>query len=154
MTADALFHLCGLTAFAGWCLLIVTGWSRKASRWVSSLISGFLLPALLSGVYLALIATHWRGHRGGFDSLHNVMLLFTDPWLVLAGWVHYLAFDLFIGSWEVRDAQRRGVPFWVVVPCLGLTFLFGPIGLLFYLLSAGAVSRGNNMLPGEEAAVL
>ena len=60
--------------------------------------------------------------------------LFENPWLLLAGWAHYLAFDLFIGGWEVRDAQRRGIPHLLVVPALVLTFLFGPAGLLLYLL--------------------
>ncbi len=80
------------------------------------------------------------------------MLLFTDRWLVLAGWVHYLAFDLFIGSWQVRDARRNRVPFVLVVPCLVLTFLFGPIGLLLYLLLAGVASRGKAW-PGHPAVV-
>ena len=53
--------------------------------------------------------------------------------MLLAGWTHYLAFDLFIGGWEVRDAQRRGIPHLLVVPALVLTFLFGPAGLLLYL---------------------
>jgi hypothetical protein len=56
--------------------------------------------------------------------------------------VHYLAFDLFVGSWEVRDAQRLGLPHGMVIPCLVLTFLFGPIGLgLFLLLRAGMKRR-------------
>jgi hypothetical protein len=152
MSADSIFRLCNSVALAGWVLLVVTGWSARASRIISSLITGLLVPALLSGVYLALIATHWGGHRGGFDSLSNVMLLFTDRWLVLAGWVHYLAFDLFIGSWQVRDARRNGVTFWLVAPCLVLTFLFGPIGLLLYLVLAGVVSRGKAW-PGHPVAV-
>ena len=49
------------------------------------------------------------------------------------GWTHYLAFDLFIGGWEVRDAQSRGISHLLVVPALVLTFLFGPAGLLLYL---------------------
>jgi hypothetical protein len=53
--------------------------------------------------------------------------------LLLAGWVHYMAFDLFIGAWETRDARRAGVPHLMVVPCLILTFMLGPIGLLVYL---------------------
>ena len=88
MTADALFRLCNSVALAGWLLLVVTGWSARASRVVSSLITGLLVPALLSGFYLVLILTHWGGHKGGFNSLSAVMLLFTDHWLVLAGWVH------------------------------------------------------------------
>jgi hypothetical protein len=54
--------------------------------------------------------------------------------MLLAGWIHYLAFDLFIGSWEVRDAQRLGLNHLLVIPCLALTFLFGPIGLMLYFL--------------------
>ena len=59
--------------------------------------------------------------------------LFDNPWALLAGWTHYLAFDLFIGGWEVRDAQRRGIPHLLIVPALVLTFLLGPAGLLLYL---------------------
>jgi hypothetical protein len=151
MTADALFRLCNSLALAGWLLLVVTGWSPRASRVIASLITGLLVPALLCGLYLVLI-THWGGHRGGFGSLSGVMLLFTDRWLVLAGWVHYLAFDLFIGSWQVRDARRNRVPFLAVFPCLVLTFLFGPIGLLLYLFLAGLISRGKAW-PGHPAVV-
>ena len=57
---------------------------------------------------------------------------FANPWLLLAGWIHYLAFDLLTGVWEVRDAARRGVPHWLVVPCLALTFMLGPAGWLLY----------------------
>ena len=79
-----------------------------------------------------LITLHFPGAKGGFGSLADVSLLFSEPALLLAGWVHYLAFDLFIGAWEVRDAQKHGVPHLLVVPCLILTFMLGPIGLLLY----------------------
>jgi hypothetical protein len=52
--------------------------------------------------------------------------------MLLAGWLHYLAFDLLIGNREVQDARERGVPHFLVVPCLALTFLFGPAGWLLY----------------------
>ena len=67
--------------------------------------------------------------------------LFADPWLLLAGWVHYLVFDLFLGAWEVRDAQRLRIPHLLVVPCLVLTFLFGPVGLLLYGIVRAARTR-------------
>ena len=51
----------------------------------------------------------------------------------MAGWLHYLAFDLFVGAWEVREARRVGLPHWVILPALALTFLFGPLGLLVFL---------------------
>jgi hypothetical protein len=152
MTADSLFRLCNSTALASWLLLLVTGWSPRASRVISSLITGLLVPGLLCVLYLALIVSHWGGHKGGFSTLSSVMLLFTDHWMVLAGWVHYLAFDLFIGSWQVRDARRNQVPFALVAPCLVVTFLFGPIGLLMYLILAVIASRGKAW-PGHPAVV-
>jgi len=49
------------------------------------------------------------------------------------GWIHYLAFDLLVGRWETQDAAARGIPAWLVVPCLALTFMFGPAGWLLYV---------------------
>jgi hypothetical protein len=92
---------------------------------------------VLGVVYVVLIAVSLPGSDGGFSSLAGVRALFADPRGLLAGWTHYLAFDLFIGGWEVRDAQQRGIRHLLVVPALALTFLFGPAGLLLYL----AISR-------------
>ena len=86
----------------------------------------------MSTAYLVLIVLFFGKAEGGFDSLANVMKLFTNEWAVLAGWIHYLAFDLFVGSWEVKDAQANGISHWFVIPCLILTFLLGPIGFLLY----------------------
>jgi hypothetical protein len=55
--------------------------------------------------------------------------------------VHYLAFDLFVGGWQVRDAAQRGVPHLALVPALALTFLFGPVGLLVYFGGRAAFGR-------------
>jgi hypothetical protein len=91
-----------------------------------------ILPLVLAVVYVGLIAARFGGAEGGFGSLAEVRQLFADPYLLLAGWVHYLAFDLFVGSWQARDAQRLGIPHLLLIPCLVLTFLFGPTGLLAY----------------------
>ena len=59
-------------------------------------------PLLLALAYTALIAAHClgsHGSEGGFSSLARVAALFRDPWALLAGWVHYLCFDLFTGAW-------------------------------------------------------
>ena len=58
---------------------------------------------------MILVAATLPRAEGGFSSLAAVSTLFADPWVLLAGWTHYLAFDLFIGGWEVRDARQRGV---------------------------------------------
>lgn len=128
MTPELTFTLANNVALAGWLLLIFAG--RR--RWGAALVTGAVLPLLLGVLYAGLVAAHWGETPGGFGSLAGVAALFSNPWMLLAGWVHYLAFDMFIGSWEVRDAGRLGIPHWMVVPCLILTFLFGPAGLLLY----------------------
>jgi hypothetical protein len=87
---------------------------------------------------VAALALHLPHAEGGFGSLAAVRELFTEDWLLLAGWIHYLAFDLVVASWEVRDAQRIGVPHIIVVPCLVLTLFVGPVGFLCYVLARAA----------------
>ena len=91
-----------------------------------------MLPLILSAGYAGLILVHWAGAPGGFGSLAAVMALFTQPGLALAGWLHYLAFDLFLGAWITRTARAERIPHLFVLPCLALTFLFGPAGFLTF----------------------
>lgn len=130
MNPDLLFRLANYAALIGWISLIfLPRW-----RWSARLLAPVLVPALLAALYCSLVATQFVRSPGGFSSLAAVALLFQNREMLLAGWVHYLAFDLFVGSWEVRDAQRIGIAHYLVVLCLVLTFLFGPAGWLLYLL--------------------
>ncbi|MEO8181827.1 MAG: ABA4-like family protein, partial [Deltaproteobacteria bacterium] len=113
----------------------------KSGRWPAEVVCGWVIPALLASLYLAIIAMTWSGHQGGFSSLHEVAQLFENPWLLLAGWVHYLAFDLLVGGWIVRDARARGIRHLFVLPSLMLTFLFGPAGWLSYLALRAGLRR-------------
>lgn len=134
--AEQLFSIVNTVALVGWVLLAVLParrWARRLSQW--------LVPGLLAGVYVALIATTWGQGSGGFSTLAAVSQLFESRWLLLAGWVHYLAFDLFVGNWIVQDARERGVAHPWVLPCLLLTFLFGPAGWLSYLGLRAALAR-------------
>jgi hypothetical protein len=125
---EAVFSMASAAVLPGWLLLVLA----PRWRWTARLVSAVLIPGLLAVLYAAIIAARWGGAEGGFSSLADVQKLFADPWILLAGWIHYLVFDLFIGAWEVRDAGRLGIPHLLVVPCLVLTFLFGPVGLLLY----------------------
>jgi hypothetical protein len=131
LTPDFLFSLANPLALVAWALLVL------APRWrvTKALVLSGAWSLGLAVVYAVLIGSHYLGAHGGegsFGSLAGVAALFRNPWALLAGWVHYLCFDLFTGAWEVRDAQRQGVPHWALVPALLLTFLFGPVGLLVY----------------------
>lgn len=124
---ETIFSTCSSLAVVGWAALIFLPRQRHAH-----LLAAVIIPLAIAVVYLVLIVQHFGRSPGGFGSLSDVALLFSNPAALLAGWVHYLAFDLFIGAWETRDAQRVGVPHLLLVPCLVLTFMFGPIGLLGY----------------------
>ena len=113
---------------AGWLVLFA---SPLIPRW-SERISGYIIPLLLSVGYVTLILVFPSEGDGGFGSFAEVMDLFPNPTAMLAGWVHYLAFDLMVGAWICRTARRDGVSFWLVAPCLPLTFLFGPAGFLIF----------------------
>lgn len=137
MSFETLFTVCNTAVLPGWLLLLVAPhWP-----WTTRLIASVILPGLMGLVYVFLIATGLSGAEGGFSSLAEVGQLFSKPNLLLAGWVHYLAFDLFVGCWEVRDAQKIGLSHWFVVPCLLLTFIVGPTGLLLYFVLRGAVKQ-------------
>lgn len=126
MTPESLFSAASMTAMAGW-LLLIAGIVLKRPL-LRDTIAGLAVPLLLSLVYTALIALYFAGAEGGFDTLANVQKLFTSPWAALAGWIHYLAFDLFIGALLARKIMDAGLPRLVLIPVLPLTFLFGPIG--------------------------
>lgn len=129
MTLEQVFSLASLGALFGWIALAIAPVARSKLLIVARGVSIGLAVA-----YGVLIVTGWGSALGGgFGSLADVKALFSVDRVLLAGWVHYLAFDLWVGAWAVEDAGLRGVPWWLVLPCLVLTFLFGPLGLLLYL---------------------
>jgi hypothetical protein len=127
---ETLFSFASTLVVPGWLLLVFA----PRWHWTNRILGSAALSLVLAALYLVLVAWRMPGAAGGFGSLADVDRFFRDPYLLLAGWIHYLAFDLFIGAWEVRDAQRLGLPHLLVVPCLVMTFLLGPSGLLAYVL--------------------
>lgn len=136
MTPEQVFSIANTVALLSWVALV----TLPRVPWVASTVAGLFVPVLLAIGYVGLIAFNWGG-PGGFSTLAGVAQLFSNPWLLLAGWIHYLAFDLLIGSWEARDARERRIPHWLLVPCLILTFLFGPAGWLLYQAVRRATGR-------------
>lgn len=129
MTPETLFQIAGPLAMTGWLALALSPFAPRAAN----LYSGYAVPLALSVGYAALILAFWSGATGGYDSLASVQTLFTHDGIALAGWVHYLAFDLFVGAWIARTARAEGIPHLLVLPCLGLAFWFGPVGFLLFL---------------------
>jgi hypothetical protein len=141
MSAETVFTVANNGIVIFWLLLIV------APRWKGTafLVHSVAVPAVVGLTYTWLIARAMMGEGapgGSFFTLQGVMTFFTSPVAATAGWIHYLVFDLFIGAWESRDAQRRGIPHLALIPCLIVTFIFGPIGFLLYLTLRTALRKG------------
>ena len=128
MVPARLFHDAGNLVLPCWLLLLIA----PRWRWTQRVVT-FVVPLLIAALYAWLLTQKWPA-GGGFGSLNAVAMLFSSPYALLAGWVHYLAFDLFIGAWQIRDGLRLGISRWLILPCQILTFLVGPVGLALYLL--------------------
>jgi len=133
------FSLGSKLAAVAWLALAL---SPSRARWAPRvrLVTGRVVPLVLAVAYVALFAV--TGMRdGGYDSIEAVQRLMAVPALLTAGWLHYLAFDLFVGTWIAERSGALGVPHVVVLPLLALTFLFGPAGLLAFAIVSGIVMR-------------
>jgi hypothetical protein len=135
MNPEQVFSIVNMSVLPGWLLLVVA----PRWKWTRRLVP-VVMAMPLAVVYVVLLAGNFGG-EGGFGSLEGVATLFRNPWVLLGGWIHYLVFDLFVGAWEVRDAQRLGLPHGAVIPCLLLTFMLGPAGLLLYWILRSALRK-------------
>ncbi len=129
MWPDVAFQAGSAGALTAW-LLLLSGdrWPRAQSVWAATLV-----PLLLAAAYAAIFPALYVGAPGGYGSIDEVLaLLNADRRIALAAWLHYLAFDLLVGSMIVREARSLGIAApWRVAP-LTLTFLFGPAGWLWF----------------------
>lgn len=135
MLLETLFSLVSLAAVSGWIgLAIASPIKPGLCRNVILLASGRWVPILLCVAYAGFLARYWgSAPGGGFQSLGAVQILFSSPGILLAGWTHYLAFDLFVGRWMVDDASSEGRSRIPLILALPATFLFGPVGVLLYI---------------------
>ncbi len=134
MTPDSLFQYASAAVLPGWAALALAPLARA-----KAVLAARVIAVLLAGLYVTLLVTGLAGDGpppgAGFDTLEGVRLLLSSPAALLAGWVHYLVFDLWVGSWEAED---NALPHWLLLPCLALTFHAGPTGLLLYHLMKAA----------------
>jgi len=143
VTPATLFMLLNYSVLPFWALLVFL----PLSKLTDTLVHSVLMPLILGVTYTWLLATALFGASGmpegaSFSSLAGVQKAFSLEHALVAGWAHYLVFDLFVGAWEARDAQRVGLNHFALIPCLLLTLIAGPVGLLVYLLVRGLSGRG------------
>ena len=146
LSPDTVYKLLNYGVMPFWALLIFVP-TLKLTDW---LVHSVVVPLFLGIVYTWLLAGAMTGSSmpegAGFGSLDALMLTFTSKQAVVAGWAHYIVFDLFVGAWQARDSQRVGLNHFVLIPCLLMTFLVGPVGLLLYLMIRGLSGKGGTSL--------
>ena len=131
MSWETGYNLINAMVVPAWALLLVL----PRSPITKALVHSMLWPVLMGSIYATLLIAAMffgQGHPDAGFSFAGVQALFDHPNGLIVGWTHYLVFDLFVGAWIARDAQRRDISHIVTVPCLLGAFLFGPVGLLLY----------------------
>lgn len=129
MTPETAFALANTAVLPGWAILIL---APRRWPWLNA-IPALVLPALLSVLYTVFVLAHFAEAGGGYGSIADVRQLFASDAVLTAGWVHYLAFDLFVGAVLARRMDRAQISRLIQGFILPTVFLFGPLGLFLAL---------------------
>jgi hypothetical protein len=135
MPFELLFQIANTAALLCWIALIAAPRRTIVRRSIQTVVIVGLCVT-----YAVLVSMYFfRVEGGGFSTLAGVQRLFTSAPVTLAGWVHYLAFDLWVGLWIASRSDDMSLSRWIQAPILVTTFMLGPIGLLLF--AAIRVSR-------------
>lgn len=130
MQAADIFSICNKVILLGWVLLIfLPNWKYTQAIILNGLI------VLFSGIYAYMILKDIGNFNpDSFSTLANVKALFQNDDAVAAGWIHYLAFDLFVGTYIVKKSKQIGLSRVLYTLTLPFTFMFGPLGYLLFVI--------------------
>jgi len=129
MDYETIFSSVGILSFLGWGALLAAPLNARVM-----IISARAVGILLAIAYVLLLGAGWGVEPAvSYGSLAGVMKGMSAPSHMMTGWTHFLAFDLLIGSWIVERSRASEINHLLVIPCLALTFLFGPAGILLFL---------------------
>lgn len=131
MSWETGYSVINFLVMPAWVLLIFLPRAKVTRAAVHSM----LWPVIMGAIYAALLVAAMGfglSHPDAGFSFSGVQALFDHPNGILVGWSHYLVFDLFVGAWIARDAQRHSIAHWQTIPCILGSYLFGPVGLLLY----------------------
>ncbi|MEL6537334.1 MAG: ABA4-like family protein [Bacteroidota bacterium] len=127
---DTIFLIANAFVLIGWVLLIFL----PDADFLSNVIH-YGVVLLLAITYTVVIPMGFsEAPDGGFGSIEEVRALFASDWGLLAGWIHYLAFDLFVGHWVNGQARQIKLHVILRILCLLATFMAGPFGLLLFFI--------------------
>jgi len=130
MDNASIFSTINTIALISWVVLLIFPFSQLIKKILLGLVViGFAL------LYVFLITQTFDANAmESFGSLAGIAGMFQNETALLAGWVHYLAFDLMVGLYITHNAEKHGINRFVLIPCLFFTFMLGPLGLLLYVI--------------------
>lgn len=144
---DLIFRVSNLLVLPFWALMILLPRWRWTARIMRSPV-GSVAPALF---YAALVLPRVGAIFPAVarPTLAGVAALLGSPEGATIAWVHFLAFDLFVGRWIYVDSQERRFSPLLTAPILFLTLMLGPLGFLCYLVfravaAPRAAGKGGN----------
>ena len=128
---ETLFNLSNLWIMPFWLLMIVLPYWQ----WTRRIMAGLWPILVLAVVYAYLLLSQVGAETGSLlnPTLAGIAALLGTPGGAAAGWVHFLAFDLFVGRWAYLDSRERQISAWLVSPTLFFILMTGPLGLVLYL---------------------
>ena len=133
-TIETLYMWINLGVLPFWFILILFPQSHLSRIFVTSIFP-FLI---LSGVYIFilyksyLIGYDFDGNFSLYLGLSELSRLFEDHLYIMIFWTHFIAINLFIGGWIVKDSQKFSINKVLMAVPLIVTYLIGPIGLFLY----------------------
>ena len=119
-----------------WFMLIIIPNSKVTQFFVNSII----LPLILSTAYVYVIYQTILLDEPIFDvfrlylSLDNLYTIFATESFLLIFWLHFVALNLFLGSWVSRDGIKYNMSRGLIFIPLVLIYFTGPLGFVLYWL--------------------
>lgn len=137
MSNETIFSLANGVALLAWILLLIFPFRPFTNKVLIGVVVSLLCVTYAVLVYNMLQPADFAKFR----TLEGITSLLSAPGAALTGWIHYLAFDLITGLFIANNAAKHGIPYPWIVPCLILTFMLGPVGLMLYFLIRWALTK-------------
>tara|TARA_Y100000741_G_scaffold171410_1_gene129857 strand:- start:122 stop:595 length:474 start_codon:yes stop_codon:yes gene_type:complete len=135
-TIEMLYYWVNLGVLPFWLILIFFPQSHISKIFVTSVFPIFVL----SGAYIFIL---YKSYLNSYDFIANFNLyigldslldLFSNKSFLITFWIHFIAINLFIGGWIVKDSQKFQINKILLFFPLLTTYLIGPLGLFLYWL--------------------
>ena len=127
-----IFNFCNILILIAWGAIIISPQKKISEK----LISYPWIPLTLSFFYIYFIIISGGLMEADFSSLNGIVTLFkkATPESAAAGWLHYLAFDFWVGTWIIKHSRKEKISNKIIVLPLLFTFILGPVGIMVYSL--------------------